>query len=153
MFIRRSYYKSKGIVIPGRVLFQGTPYFIKYLHPSYHIKKYFIIVNNKRDNIFEDLIIFKCYHPNALGGEERLVHIDKPPKYSKFCLPDWVKGSKFINSDDHRKMLKGLLPMPDYNVISDMYLRMAFLSIWVLDNPHHEPLSEYVKTEPKLPFF
>lgn len=155
MLSGKCYYKSPfmNVIKPGRITYLGQGYKIINLHKNYHIKKYYIIVNNKSENLFEDLILFKCFHPNAFGGESGIININSPPKYSKFCLPDWIFGSQVINNDAHKKIISGEIKKPSNNVISDMYIRMAFLSVWCLDNPHHQPVSEYVKTEPKLPFF
>jgi len=155
MLSGKHYYQSPvGCVItPGRIIYMNRGYKITNLHKNYIIKKYYIVVNNKDENIFEDLILFKCFHPNAFGGDGGEININYPPKYSKFCLPDWIFGSRFINSDYHQQIFKREVKKPLYNVISDMYIKMAFLSMWCLDNPHHQPVNEYVKTEPKLPFF
>ena len=155
MIFGKSYYKSpRGCVIkPGRIIYEHTPYKITNLHENYHIKKYYIIVNNKKENLFRDLIISQCFHPNAMGSEDvGVVKIEEPPKYSRFCLPDNIFGSKFINSDEHRLILRGDIKPPDHRIISDMYIRMAFLRIWAMDNPHHVPNNKSVETEPRLPF-
>jgi hypothetical protein len=155
MLSGRYYYKSpiECNIKPGRIIYLGKVYTITQLHKNYHVNRYYIVVNNKKENLFEDLILSNCFHPNAFGGTNGYININSPPKYSKFCLPDWVFGAEFIDSKVHQKIIKGLLPKPNHNIISDMYIRMAFLSVWVLDNPHHQPISDYVKTEPKLPFF
>lgn len=154
MLSGKHYYESyRGVIKPSRIIYMNHGYKITNLHSNYNIKKYYIVVNNKDDNIFEDLIIRDCFHPNAFGGENGDLDINYPPKYSKFCLPEWIFGSQLINSDIHQKIFKGKIPKPRHNVISDMYIKLAFLSIWCLDNPHHQPIKEYVKTDPILPFF
>lgn len=155
MLSGKCYYKSPFMsnIKPGRIIYLGKSYKITWLHPNYAIKKYYIVVNNKTENIFEDLILSKCFHPNAFGGDKGFVNINRPPKYSKFCLPDWIFGSRVIDNDHYQKIFDGKIPHPGYNIISDMYIKLAYLSLWCLDNPHHQPISENVKTEPNLPFF
>ena len=152
----KCYYESPTNchIIPGYVLYMRQAYQIKSTHPNYHIKKYFILVNNKVDNLVEDLIISNCCHPNAMVDEnEPDIFLDKPPKYSRFCLPYNTYGSKFITEEIWQNIMDGVIPRPEYDVISDAYIRSSFLSLWAIDNPHHLPQQKHIKTIPELPFY
>jgi len=152
MIYGKSYYESKkGILLkPTIVMFKYKKYNIVSCHPGYHIKKYYIIVNNKNDRLIQDVIICDCCHPNAWGGEVSRLNVEKPPKFSKFCLPNDVKGAKLISDLMMKKYEKSVVIRPDYAFYSDIHIRYM-LMMWSLDNPHHYPLREHLKTNPPLP--
>jgi len=152
MIYGKNYYESKkGILLkPTIVMFKYRKYNIINCHPGYHIKKYYIIVNNKNDRLIKDIIISDCYHPNAWGGENGEIDIKKPPKFSKFCLPNDIKGSKLISDSRMKKYSESITIRPDYPFYSDIHIRYM-LMMWTLDDPHHFPLREHLKTTPTLP--
>ena len=150
----RVYYKSpKSLLLkPTNVQYMNQIYNIVKTHPNYWVKEYYIIVNNKDENIIEDIIICNCFHPNAWGGEDNKVYINNPPKFSRFCLPDSIQGSQLVNDNKLRKIQRGLLKKSKQKIVSDFFIRLM-IGTWGLDNPHHEPPKEFVTTNPKLPFY
>ena len=146
------YYESfKDILIkPKFIMFKYRKYNIISCHKGYEIKKYYIIVNNKKDKIIQNIIISDCCHPNAFGGENKQLDLNKPPKFSKFCLSDNVKGSKLISNSLMKKYVNDVSIWPNYMFYSNSYIRYM-LMYWSLDNPHHYPIKEHVKTNPPLP--
>ena len=131
-------------VIPKLLLCQNKIYTIIDIHPSYHIKKYYVIVNNFDDNIVLDVILSNCFHPNAYGGEKLgAVDIKKPPKYSKFCLPDYIINKWKFSEDDEYKKVK------DDCIFSIIDFDNSFLKLWAMDNPHHMPSKHLVSAELK----
>ena len=152
MLKNKEFYESKkGIVLkPLYIMFKYKKYNIIDCHPNYHIKKYFIIVDNKTDNLIQDIIINDSCHPNAWGGEDSNLKIDKPPKFSKFCLPNDVIGAKLISDSLMQKYAKDVSIRPSYKFYSDNPIRYMLMS-WCLDDPHHFPLKENIKTKPPLP--
>jgi hypothetical protein len=145
-------YESKpGIdLIPNCIMFKYKLYDIIKVHQGYHIKKYWIIVNNKSDKIIEGLWIGGCCHPNAYGGEDKELFLNDPPLRSKFCLSETVKGCKIISNSLLTKYSKKEIPRPNYPIQSDKLIRFMLTS-WYLDNPHHFPLNKHIKTKPPLP--
>jgi len=140
----KNYYtlNLSSVIIPGRIIFNHNAYFITKLHKSYHIKKYFVIVDNLQNNIIQDVIIYKCFHPNAWG--EEFPDIENPPKYSKFCLPDWLLGHyKFTDNSNYLK-LKG------EKIFTRKDFENDFLWLWQMDNPHHWLDKEFVDGERKV---
>jgi hypothetical protein len=148
----KEYYKSKSnvILIPKYVMFKYEPYKILKCHIGYHIKSYYIVVNNKSDNIIQEIIISDCCHPNAYGGENTDLDLNKPPKFSKFCLPKTVTGSKLISDKLMKKYQRDVSIRPDYNIYSNKHIRYMLKS-WAMDDPHHYPLRSHVTTNPPLP--
>ena len=148
------YYKSSnGLLIkPNNAQYMNHVYSIIKTHPNYWIKKYYIIVNDKKENIIKDIIICNCFHPNSWGGENSKIHINNPPKFSRFCLPSSIQDSQLISDDKLKKIQKGILSKPKQKIVSDFFIRLM-LGTWSLDNPHHEPLKQFVTTKPKLPFY
>jgi len=148
----KEYYESlTGLIIkPRYVMYKHKKYDIISTHPSYQIKKYYIIVNNKKDRLIKDVIIYKSCHPNAWGGENKSLNINYPPKYSKFCLPTDTIGSKLISDRLMQRYANNELKKPEYNIYSDNSIQYMLMS-WSLDDPHHLPLREHLKTKPPLP--
>ncbi len=133
------YWEIDTNIIPKLLLCQNKIYTITKIHPSYHIKKYYVIVNNLYDNIVLDVILSNCFHPNAYGGEKLgSVSIDKPPKFSKFCLPDTIINRwKFSEDCKYEKIPNDLMfTIKDFD--------NSFLKLWAMDNPHHMPYKSLV---------
>jgi len=129
-------------IIPNLLLYQNKIYTITKIHPSYHIKKYYVIVNNFFDDIVLDVILSNCFHPNAYGGEKLgSVDIEKPPNYSKFCLPDYIINKWKFSEDIKYKKVKD-----DY-MFSMLDFDNSFLKLWAMDNPHHMPNKKLVSAE------
>jgi len=139
------YYEVDTNIIPKNLIYNHEVYSIIKIHSSYHIKKYYVIVNNFYENIVVDVILSNCYHPNAYGGEkEGFVFIDKPNKYSKFCLPDTILNNwKFSIDPDYIKQ-------PNDNILSEKDFESSFLKTWAMDNPHHYPYKNNVVAEKQI---
>lgn len=148
----KQYYESTkdSLIIPKYAMYKHNKYNIIYTHPSYHIKKYYIIVNNKKERLIQDIIIFNSCHPNAWGGEDKELNIKYPPKFSKFCLPIDVIGAKLISDELAKKYVRDVLVRPEYIYYCDNWIKQI-LNVWSLDDPHHLPLREHLKTKPPLP--
>jgi len=148
----KDYYESKKELLlkPKFIMFKFKKYNIIKCHPNYYIKKYYIIVNNKKDKIIQDIIICNCCHPNAWGGEDGGINIEKPLKFSKFCLPNDVKGAKLISDLLMQKYVDDISNRPDYKFYSDNPIRYMLMS-WSLNDPHHFPLRKHIETYPPLP--
>jgi hypothetical protein len=139
------YYIVDTNIIPKVLLYNYEAYTITKIHSNYHIKKYYIIVNNWEDNIVLDIILSKCYHPNAYGGEDKgFVDIEKPPEYSKFCLPDTIKYKWAFCEDEE------YIKQPNDNLLTEKDFENSFLKIWALDNPHHYPCKSLVSAEKQI---
>jgi hypothetical protein len=136
--------KVDPIVIPTTLMYQNTPYKITKVHPNYHIKEYCVVVNNFDDNIVLDIVLLNCFHPNVIGGEKKgFVDINKPPKESKYCMPDYIINRwKFCEDPDYIKV-------PGDNILSMKDFNDSFLKIWAMDNPHHYPSKKLVSAEYK----
>ncbi len=128
--------EPKKAIIPTTLLHNKKIYNIFWCHWAYKIKKYFVVVNNKTDNILKDIIIFRAFHPNAYGGEEEgTIEIGNPTKYSKMCIDNYfINNFKFI---ENKK--------PGKKIINRWMIETHFLGFWTLDNPHHWPRKEFVK--------
>jgi len=152
MIYGKNCYESKrGIIIkPTIAMFKYKKHIIVDCHPGYYINKYYIVVNNKKDRLIQDIIICDCCHPNAWGGENGDINIEKPPKFSKFCLPTDVKGAKLISDSLMKKYSESISIRPNYPFYSDIHIRYM-LMMWSLDDPHHYPLNEHLRTTPPLP--
>jgi len=152
MIYDKQYYESKNNIIlkPKTIMFKFEKYNIIKCHPNYYIKKYYIIVNNKKDNIIQDIIICNSCHPNAWGGENENLNLDKPPEFSKFCLPNDIIGAKLISDSSMQKYADNINSRPTYKIYSDNPIRYM-LMYWSLDDPHHFPLRKHIKTTPPLP--
>lgn len=145
------YYGSKSGVIPKNVMYKYESHDITYCHPGYHVKKYYVIVNNTVDKIIEDIIIEDSFHPNAWGMEkQQYIEINKPPKFSRFCSGGSIIGAKLITDTLMKKYQTNPSTIPNYKIYSDKYIRYM-ISQWGLDNPHHYPLRKHVTTSPPLP--
>lgn len=131
-------------------MFKYHDYKIIKVHKGYHIKKYWIIVNNKKENIIEELWLGECLHPNAWGGEDGEIDLDNPPLKSKFCLPQYIIGSKLISNSLFSSYLHQEKPFPKYLTRTSDQIK-SMLSEWCLDDPHHFPPKYYVTTIPPLP--
>ena len=138
------YWEIDTNIIPKLLLCQNKIYTITKIHPSYHIKKYYVIVNNLYDNIVLDVILSNCFHPNAYGGEKLgTVNINKPPEFSKFCLPDYIINKwKFSENLEYKKVKE------DY-IFATTDFDNSFLKLWAMDNPHHMPNKDLVSAELK----
>jgi hypothetical protein len=103
------------------------------------------------DNIIEDIIIADSFHPNAWGWEgEKNIDINNPPKFSRFCTGNSIIGTKLISNKLMEKYQNDPSSVPNYKFYSNKYIKYM-ISQWGLDDPHHYPLREHLKTSPPLP--
>lgn len=140
--LKNKYYytiKPDQTIKPNRMVIGNESFKIQWCHWGYHIKKYFVVVNNFNDNILKEIILDRTYHPNGLGEITGKADIRNPAKYVKMCVSNrFINKFKFINEQNPIRK-KG------QKIITSKEIEMFHLSIWVMDNPHHYPRKEYVK--------
>jgi hypothetical protein len=145
-------YESKNgkLLKPYYISFKGEHYIIQTVHDNYYIKKYYIIVNNKKDKIIEDVIISNCCHPNAWGGEDNDLNINKPPKFSQMCLSENYVGRKLISDTLMTKYCNDCNDIVN-STFCNNWVEHKILKVWSMDEPHHYLYPDYVTTKPSLP--
>lgn len=111
--------EMKNPIIPCTVFWQRNTFSILWVHPTYVIKEYSVIVR-KKDLTLHKVFIHNAYHPNAGDPTSNAIPLTPPPK-AEFCFPDWVKNIEVRTDDDYK------------------FLEDRILNRWWLDDPHHYP--------------
>jgi len=147
----KEYFRSIDVIKPRMAIFKYKHYDIKKLHPNYIIREWYIIVNNKIDKIIENVILADCWHPNAWSEGPENYGINKPPQFSRYCLPNDVIGAKLVSNELMEKYRWNKEKRPSYVTYSKRIIEEHFLKIWSMDDPHHYPSTKHINTEPSLP--